>query len=170
MKKLFSEIQGKPVFSRDVQGAVARVFDLILDPVNGTLVALSVHPSMKQVVGMRDVLSWYPEIVIRDTDSIVAPDEVQRIQQVLEKDYAPFLDNTVVTESGKKLGRVYDYLFDLDAGILLKIMVAKTFLGLINIDDRILSASDIVKVELDQITVKDDMRVAESVQAELAGA
>lgn len=169
MKKLFSEIQGKPVFSRDTQGAVARAYDLILDPANGTLVALSVHPSMKQVVGMRDVISWYPEIVIRDMDSIVDPEEVQRIQQVLEKNYGPFLDNTVVTESGKKLGRVYDYLFDLDAGILLKIMVAKTFLGLINLDDRVLSASDIVKVEPDRIVVKDDMRVIET-RTELAGA
>lgn len=169
MKKLFSEIQGKPVFSRDVTGAVARVFDLVLDPMNGTLVALSVHPSMGKIVGMRDILSWYPKIVIRDTDSIVEPEDVARVQQVLTHDYAPFLHNAVVTESGADLGRVYDYLFDLDAGIVLKIIVAKSFLGLVHFSERVISAKDIIRVDPGQIVVKDDTRVVER-EVEMAGA
>ncbi len=169
MKKLFSQIQGKPVFSRDTRAPVARAFDLILDPANGTLVALSVHPSAANVVGMRDILSWYPEIVMRDTDSIVEPSEVIRIQEVLNHQYAPLMGNLVVTESGTVLGRVYDYLFDLDAGIMLKFMVAKTFLGLINFGERIFSAKDIIRMEPDRIIVKDDMTVLE-VQPEMLGA
>ncbi len=169
MKKLFSDIQGKMVYSRDSGGPVARVFDLILDPANGTFVALSVHPFMKKIVGMRDVISWYPKIVIRDAECIVDPDEVMRIKDVLDKGYAPFLDNTVVTESGKKLGQVYDYLFDIDAGILLKMMVAKSFLGMVRTSERVLPASDIIRVETDRIIVKDDMRVIEATP-ELIGA
>lgn len=169
MKKLFSDIQGKMVYSRDSGGPVARVFDLILDPVNGTFVALSVHPFLKKVVGMRDIISWYPKVVIRDVDCIVDPDEVMRIKEVLDKGYAPFLDNTVVTESGKKLGKVYDYLFDIDAGILLKMMVAKNFLGLVHTSERVIPASDIIRVEADCIIVKDDMRIREATP-ELMGA
>lgn len=170
MKKLFSEIQGKPVFSRDSRSPVALVFDLVLNPSNGTLVALSIHPSMERVVGMRDILSWYPQIVIRDLDSIVEPEEVLRIKQVIDSPtFAPFLKNRVVTESGKPLGRVYDYLFDVDAGIALKLMVAKTFFGLVNWGDRVISMQDVIRVEPDQIIVKEDMRMIEA-QAEMLGA
>lgn len=172
MKKLFSEIQGRPVFSRDTAGPVARIFDLVIDPANGTFVALSVHPSAAKIVGARDILSWYPHIVIRDMDSITEPDEVIKVHEVLsEASYGPFFKNSVVTESGEKLGRVFDYLINLDAGVVLNLMVAKTFLGLINFSERIIPVSDIIRVEPDQIIIKDDMRIPEGVrEPEMMGA
>lgn len=169
MKRLFSDILGKSVYCREVPGIVARVFDLILDPTNGTLVALSVHPSMARVVGVRDVLSWYPQIVIRDTDSITEPEEILRIRDVLTHGYAPFFGNTVVNEAGEVLGKVHDYLINIDTGILVNIMVAKSFLGLVNYQGRVIPWGDIVRVEPEQIVVKDDARVRE-VQPELVGA
>lgn len=170
MKKLYSELAGRPVFVRDVPNVIARVFDLILDPSDGSLVALSVHPNMQKVIGSRDVLSFIPRVVIRDTDSIVAPDEIVRIQQVFAR-YAPVIRNRVVTESGKNLGIVYDYLFDIDKSIVLKLMVAHSFLGILHFGQRIISAKEIIRIEPDQIIVKDDMRVREPVrEAEMLGA
>ncbi len=172
MKKLFSEIQGRPVFSRDTTGPVARIFDLVIDPTNGTLVALSVHPSAAKIVGTRDILSWYPHIVIRDMDSITEPDEVIKVHEVLsDSSYGPFFKNTVVTESGEELGRVFDYVINLDAGVVLNLMVAKTFLGLVHFSERIIPVSDIIRVEPDRIIIKDDMRIPETVrEPEMMGA
>lgn len=170
MKKLYSELFGQPVFSRDTAGTVARIFDLVLDPSDGSLVALSVHPLTRKLIGSRDVISWYPRVTIRDMDSIVDPDDVVRIQRVLEA-YAPVIRNRVITESGKELGTVYDYLFDLDTTIMLKIMVAHSFLGMFRFGDRIISAKNIVRIEPDQIIVKDDTRVREQArEAEMVGA
>lgn len=171
MKKLYSELIGKPVMARDSSSPVARVFDLILDPANGTFVALSVYPRMRRVVGARDVLSWIPEIMIRDTESMVVPDDIVRIKHVMDH-YAPFYGNRVETESGKSLGTVYDYLFDLNAGVLLTILVAKSFLGVVHYDDRIITAGDIIKVEPERIIVKDDLAGIPVVPTEqvLAGA
>jgi uncharacterized protein YrrD len=125
---------------------------------------------MGKVVGSRDVISFYPRIVIRDTESIVAPDEIVRVHQVLTH-YAPVIRNRVITESGKDLGTVHDYLLDIDASIVLKLMVSHSFLGILHFGQRIISAKEIVRIEPEQIIVKDDMRVYEPLrETEMAGA
>lgn len=156
MRKLFSELIGQPVTTRDSAKPVARVFDLVLDPANGGFIALSVHPALQQVVGARDIVSWTPQITIRDLESIIEPSEVVRIQRVLNTNTA-FLYNRVETESGVYLGRVHDYLMDITAGALLKIMVSKSFLGIIRWNERIIPMSEIIRVEPERVIVKDDL-------------
>lgn len=171
MKKLFSELIGQPVMSRDSAKPVARVFDLVFDPANGGFIALSAHPTLQQVVGARDIVSWAPQIMIRDHESIIEPSEVVRIQKVLNM-RASFLHNRVETESGMYLGRVHDYLMDVTAGALLKIMVSKSFLGIVRFQERIIPMSEIIRVEPERIVVKDDLlmeRVAKPEQV-MAGA
>ena len=160
MKKLYSELLGQSIFCREAPGMVGRVFDLILDPSDGSLVAISVHFARKKIIGSRDILSWYPRIVIRDTECIVESDEIVRIQRILDQDIR-IIGNAVVTESGNELGTVYDFLFDIDKTIMLHIMVAHSFLGIFRFGNRIIPAKRIVRIESDQIVVSDDARVRE---------
>lgn len=159
MKKLFSQLIGRPVICQEAGGPVARVFDLIFDPDTGVLVAVSVHPRMREVVVARDIRAWSPSIIIRDHDSITPPEDVVKVQQVLRR-RVPLFRNRVVTRSGKDIGRVVDYLIDLDTDTLLKIMVAKLFLGIIVYSDRVFSARDIVEMRPDRIIVRDDTETA----------
>lgn len=155
MKKLFSQLVGRPILCQEAGGPVARVFDLIFDPDTGVMVAVSVHPRVREVVAAHDIKAWSPSIVIRDYDSITAPEDVVKVQQALRR-RGPLFRSRVVTRSGKDLGRVVDYLVDLDADRLLKIMVAKLFLGIFVFNERIFPASDIVEMRPDRIIVRDD--------------
>ncbi len=158
MKKLYSELLARPVMSRDSAKPVARVFDVILDPASGNFVALSVYPALRKVVAARDIVSWTPEITIRDSDSIIEPSEIVRIQKVLDS-HAAFIGNRVETESGKYLGRVYDFLLDVNLGALLKIIVAHDFLGIVRWNERVIPAGEIIRTEPERIIVKDDLLI-----------
>lgn len=142
--------------SRDSAKPVARVFDVILDPTSGNFVALSVHPALRRVVGARDIISWSPVITVRDSESLIEPSEVVRIQKVLDL-HTTFMKNRVETESGKYLGRVYDFLLDVNLGALLKIMVAPNFLGIVRWNERVIPAGEIIRTEPERIVVKDDL-------------
>lgn len=167
MKKHYSELIGTPVLSRDSAKPVARVFDVILDPANGNFVALSVHPALRMVVGAKDIISWAPVVTIRDSESMIEPSEVVRIQKVLDS-HTSFIKNRVETESGKYLGRVYDFSFDVNLGALVKIMVAHSFLGIVRWDERVIPASEIIRTEPERIVVKDDLLLERVSQPEQA--
>lgn len=158
MKRLYSELLGTPVMSRDSAKPIARVFDVILDPASGNFVALSVYPALRRVVAARDIVSWSPAITVRDSESVIEPSEVVRIQRVLDS-HTTFMKNRVETESGKYLGRVYDFLLDVNLGALLKIMVAHSFLGIVRWSERVIPAGEIVRTEPERIIVKDDLLV-----------
>lgn len=153
MEKLFSQIVGTHVTPESEPIPIAKIYNVILDPDTGKVVALSVHPFLKYVITPMDIHAWYKYIVIEDEESIAEANDIMRVKEVLKKDI-PIYKNRVETKNGEYLGKVVDFMIDTKFMQLTKIYVAKTFLGLVQMDQRIISADNILRVEKDKIVVK----------------
>ena len=154
MKKLFSEILGTRVMTENGE-TIAIIFDVLIDPDNGSVVAFSVLFGFRRVIIPLDIREWFREVIVSDADVIVDPFEVIRVKKILERNIF-FLKNRVYSKNGRYLGRVFDLEIDLEQMFLIKIFVAKNFLGFVHFDERIIAFSDIIEVHADRIIVKND--------------
>jgi sporulation protein YlmC with PRC-barrel domain len=153
MEKFFSEILGTPIVSEAENAAIGRVWNMVLHPDNGQVVALSLNFEPKEIIVPLDIRGWYNEIIVSSSDVIIDRHEVLRVQQVLDMGRF-FLGARVETSSGVSLGRVLDYAIDIEQLLLTKILVGKSFLGLFRYQQRLFSFQDIVEVKKDVIIVR----------------
>lgn len=166
MEKYFSEILGTPVITESSGAVMGRVLDILIHPENGQVVALSLFPGFRKIVVPMDIRGWYREIIIADGSCVLQPNDVLRVQNILEQGIF-FLRNRAYTRSGKYLGKVVDFSINIETMSLMKIVVAKSIFGLVNIDQRIFSFQNIVEVTAKKIVVKDDAGAEKSVSVNL---
>jgi len=67
--------------------------------------------------------------------------------------------NRVITKSGLHLGKVVDFAVNNKMFVLTKIVVAKTILGIISYDYRVIAHKDIIEIKKDAIIVKDPLKM-----------
>lgn len=143
-----------PVFVTESARPIYTVQEMVIDPVNGKIIAFVVDSRRKLVVTPIDVISIKHGLLIRDSDDVISYDDVLRVKSVVEE-YGGFLHKKVETESGEVLGKVIDLSIDDRSFILNKIYTAKVILGFIQHDSRIIPAKNIVEVKDDVIVIKD---------------
>lgn len=160
MEFLYSKFTGTPVFLESGGNPLCRLSDLLIDPDNGKVVAFGVAPNFKKVISPMDVRLWTNQILIKDYDDIVSYDDILLAKRVLDKN-APVLGNKVFSQEGEYLGKVIDYAVHPQLLVLKKIFVAKSFLGLIHINRRIIPYSCIYQILPNKIIVKIDAEVLE---------
>jgi len=154
MLTLYSKIVNLPIIELENQSRLASVLDVVVDPKNGRILGLiakvgSILPR-DQLVAARDISQILPTtILVVDAERLTAIDEVVRVNELYKKHYTLF-GKKVVTENGKLLGKINDYLIDDEALSLVKIYVRHL------ISDRIIPYSAVVKIDDKAVTVKDD--------------
>jgi len=152
MEKYFLQTIAMPIIDHSGQ-KIGRVGDVILNTEKGKIVGFLVGPAKKKAIAAIDVEMWNQAIRVNDSGDIIDLNEVQEIAHALEKDIQIF-KNRVVTKKGDYIGKVVDFGMDNSHFRLTCLIVAKSFLGIIFWDKRIIAAQDIVKIEKKQITVK----------------
>ncbi len=158
MEKLYSEIIGTPVFEDDAPRPFTMVRDLVLDPeMRGKLIAFVVNGGRGRILSPVDVISWGNVMKVHSAGDVTEVENVLRVDAVL-KNGVKFDGAKVETEKGEKLGHVFDLGVDNKTFDLRRIFVAKSFLGLLRYESRIISAKDIVEVLADKIVVKEGTR------------
>lgn len=158
MEKLYSEIIGTPVFEDDAPRPFTTVKELVLDPeMRGRLLALVTDINRGQILSPVDIISWGNVIKIHSSGDITESENILRVEEVLKNDIR-FMGMDVVTEKGEKLGKLNDLGIDNKTFDLKRIFLAKTVLGLVRYDSRIISAKDIVEVLADKIVVKEGIK------------
>lgn len=153
MERLYSKIVGMPVFVSDSPRPVHAVEDLVLDPVNGKVIAFVVGRGL--VVIPMDVLSIRHGVLIRNSGDVIDASDVLRVKEIIDKNME-IVGKKVFTESGKSLGRVVDLAIDDKSLILNKIYTARVILGIVHHDSRIIPSKNIIEVLPDKIIVKND--------------
>lgn len=156
MQRLFRDIIGMPVFAEDFGGPVAVLRDLVIDSENGKVMAVVVNKRKNKVIVPMDILAWKRYMRIRSADVILEGQDVVRVHEVQKRGIAIF-GNKVVTESGKGLGIVSDYVVDTKFFEMKKIFVSKNILGIFSSGRRIIPAKDIIEVRPEKIVVRDDL-------------
>lgn len=152
MEKYYLQTVALPVID-DSGRQIARVGDIILNTETGKVVGFLVGPSQKKAIATIDIKDWNTSLRVHDNLDIIDPDEVLQIAQTLEKEI-PIYKNRVVTKNGEYIGKVINFGMDNKFFSLTCLIIAKSFLGLIFWDKRIIAAQDIIKMEKKQIIVK----------------
>ena len=172
-----STIIEKPINSMETRIRAGIVKNIVVNPQNGQLMALVVRagfPTKQKILPIQDILSVGPGmVIIRDDSAIVEPDEIVRVNEIL-KQKIKIMGGSVRTQSGTRLGKVYDVLIDTQTAVIAKYYVRASMTGLTQAD-RIIPANKVVAITREAIVVRDDFeKVAaveevEKVEAEPAG-
>lgn len=171
MERLYSKICGLPVFAADSLRPICSVIDLVIDPNSGKVLAFLVDARKWLVVAPIDITAIKHGVFIHDYEDIIPAEDILRVKEVLNK-YGSLYKKKVVTESGVKIGKIFDYVVDdfgggnsgngphgqlVGALSLKKIYTAKNLLGIAQFDGRIIMAANIIEVMPDRVIVKDDV-------------
>lgn len=159
MEKYYRQTVGIPVVTQAGQ-MVTRVRDIQLNTDSGKIVGFFVFGSHTKVVTPTDILEWDAALIIHDAEDVVEAEEVVNVMRAIQKEMK-IMKKKVFTKSGEHIGKVLDYGMNDKLFELTVLVVAKSFLGLIFWDKKIISAKDIVEVKPDRIIVKDLVKTVE---------
>ena len=152
-----------PIISLDSGKNLGFLNNIIIDPENGKIAGVVTQSiafwKSPKALAFNDIYEFSIEsIVVRDDESLSDISEVIRIKDIVKRKIY-ILGSKVVTEFGKNLGRVDDFIINVDLGILVKIYV-ESFLskGYLK-GNLIIPANKIILIEHKKITIKDDTLV-----------
>ncbi len=156
-----SRLDGCPVLSLHVGGAIAHVSDVIINPNDLKIIGFRVSgPLVRGEVG--DILPVdsvrefsRAGMIVDSIDELVDGEEVIRIRDVLNLNFSlPGL--RVVSKSKSKLGKVTDYIVDSDSWGIYQLIVQRPIMKSLLDPELIISRSEIVEVNDYQVIVKDE--------------
>jgi uncharacterized protein YrrD len=156
MLKLYSQLVGLPVMSLREGHRVAYISDLIIDPLNGRLLAYAtrgswLHPS--QIIAAADIREVGSDLAIVDSGEVLTgAEEIVRVGQVLNSKIH-LVHSKVQTEGGTKLGRVTDYAANVLSHMLERLNVSSSPLG----RELLIPHEDIVEIKKGLIIVKEQL-------------
>jgi len=159
MEKFYSNIVGTPVMEDDVFRAITTIKDVILDPESGKVVAFSVDLSRNLVVAPVDILSFDEFLKIHNHESIAEGNDILRVAAVQKKGIR-IIHNRVESKNGEYIGIVVDFSIDPKTFTLKRILTAKSILGLIRYDQRIILAKNIIEILPNKIIVKENLKTS----------
>ncbi len=154
MQKSFREILGLPIREKLSRGLLGRVENLIVNPVNGEVVAFFTRKDKKLILPTVDISRVSADTIwVENPEALATPDEIIRIAEVIKMN-TPIFANKVFTVSRQYLGEVVDFRFETNGWVLTKIDVAKKILG-IPTSQKLINSSQIVRIKPNEITVRD---------------
>lgn len=156
-----SRLNGCPILSLHVGGAIAHVSDVIINPDNLKIIGFRVYGSLVRgevgdILPVDSVREFSRAGMIIDSiDELVNGEEVIRIRDVLNLNFSlPGLK--VVSENKTKLGKVTDYIVNSDSWGVYQLIVQRPIMKSLLDPELIIPRSEIVEVNDYQIIVKDE--------------
>jgi uncharacterized protein YrrD len=156
---LSEAISGKKIMSVHSGGSIAKISEPIVDPKNLKIVAFSANArGMKyfSVIHSSDIREWSPlGVIINSEDDIMEVDEnMPKIRSVIEDGFE-LVGIKVRTESGKRLGKVRNFVFETDGYFVVKFYVEKS--GILSVLNPVLliERDSVVDVTKRYLVVKD---------------
>jgi uncharacterized protein YrrD len=159
LKTITSVLKSKLVDWENSQ-TIGIVSDWVVDPAQKKISALVVKlPGMfkkTSVVTTIDIIEYGPSMVIvRNQNAIVPIGEIAGLDKLVKSKHK-IIGCSVITESGRKLGKTEDLLFETTDSTIQKIYLHPHILNLLKSPDLIIGADKIVEIKPKQIIVRDD--------------
>lgn len=160
-------IIGLPVASIEEQSKIGEIKVVFVDPENGTVIGFGLRQGFlgkRKVISFLDVKEWDPNgIVISSEDEVVLPEEIIRIKSIIDTDNY-LMGKPAENESGKKLGKVDDFLIDTETGAVTKYYI-EDLLG----NSRIFPQEKVVRIDKTIVFFDDEGEVKSgAVEAQIA--
>lgn len=151
---------GTAILSVQAGGPIGSVSELIVNPDNLQLIALRLAgPLIPIATNLLDISSVreYSNygMVIDSIDELIAPDDVVKIQQILELNFN-LIGLKVETKKGSKLGQVSNYTINSDDFSIQQIIVQRPALKRLIDPELTISRREIIEITDYKIIVKDE--------------
>lgn len=161
MQRLFTHTIGLRVVHEATSAHLGTVSDVRIDAATGVILALQVRQGFllarTRYVLLRDIRAWDGDTVhVADVGAVCPAVELVRFAEQLSASFS-WLRLPVRTVAGVRIGRIADVAFDPTLGVVTRLMVNDTLLGLIPGGTRIIGAEHIVAAEPTGITIDDDV-------------
>ncbi len=172
MLRLISSFQNKPILSLQTGGRVGSTLEPIVDP--DTLKVLGFHVDSPRDTGtillIDDVREFSPTGLIIDRfDKLAHHDDLVRLQKVLKIDYQ-LVGKQVVTEAGKKVGKVSDYIIDDQSFFVARLYTRQSVVKNFSGEGLVVDRSQIVEIDDRRVVIKDPSgTIKQSAVAAIAG-
>lgn len=131
MLKLSGTLNNKSVLSLRTGTPIATILSPIINPNNLKIEGFYCQDRFNKeqlVLLCQDIRDTLPQgFVVNDHDVLVEPDELIRLQKILELDFDP-IGKQVVTVSKQKVGKVSDFALETDTMYIQKIYVSQSIL------------------------------------------
>lgn len=133
----------------------------ILDPDNGQILAFiikrnSFNRSKAKLLSPYDIMTWKKNILVLNARyEFHQPNDLIRVNQLLQSKRAHLLGKKVYTENGQQLGRVTDYNLNQNLKILSSITAQKNVSHIFYYDKRLIHQKNILEITSQKIIVKD---------------
>lgn len=143
-----------PIGALDSQSRIGSVQNVIIDPKNGELLGFFVKKDglllPTEVLSTKDVSEFdINGLVTKNEDNFVGLKDVITIKEVVKKNIK-IIGANAFTESGDKIGRVFDLLINTEQLLVVKYYIKGFF------EDKIIPAEKVIKIDKKGITFSDD--------------
>jgi uncharacterized protein YrrD len=143
-----------PIGALDSQAKIGSVQNIIIDPKNGELLGFFVKESglfsPTKVLSSTDITEFDANgLVTKTNDNFVDLKEIIKIKDVVKKNIK-IIGASAITESGSKVGKVFDLLINTDTLLVVKYYIKGFF------QDKIISSGQIIKINKHGVIVSDD--------------
>ena len=157
-----SELQGFPVLSLQVGGEIAICDFPVVDPNDLKLVAYTLTNIVQDedtggdILVLDDVREFSKNGLIVDSGSrFVSRDEVVRLDEIMSLNFN-LIGLKVVSESGKKIGKIKDYTIDTKTFMIYQIIVDRPVIKSLVDPELTINRSQIVEIDDYKITIKNE--------------
>lgn len=165
MLKLANSLLNQSVLSLRTGGVVARIESAIINPNNLKIEGFYCVDSQNRqrlVLLVQDIRDFVQQgIVVDDHDVLVKSEELIRLKQVLELDYA-LIGKPVQTVKKEKLGKVNDYAVDAATFYIQKLYVERSLLKSLSSGQLSIDRTEIVEVTDKRVIIKELQKTAKS--------
>lgn len=163
MRRLHSQLIGRPLTVKDTGERLGRVFDLVMDPDRGTL--MGVKTTHARVIAPCDLGVFSDEVwEVKDSDAPIDEQDLVRLEAI-PRARRKLIGKPVVTEQGHGLGRVDDFMLEMNTLSLIELVVTKRVGLLWAREHYLIGRNQIVAVTDEAVIVKDQhIKEAEPVE------
>lgn len=153
MLKLYSQLIGLPFYLLDEKKKAGLIPHFILDPEKGNLVALVTGNG--QWIAALDVAPFNGEYwEISSSEALMEEGELVRVTEI-PKQKRWLIHKSVATKDGEYLGRIDDFVMEMENLTLVQLYVTKKFLFL-TCEKRIIHHNEILEITEKSVIVKND--------------
>ena len=154
---------GMPVLSLHVGGAIAKTTHAIIDPENLGVVAYELDgpiikndPEVGNILDVKDIRDLSNDgIIVDSADRFTTRDEVIKFDKIMKLHFN-LVGLKVVTQSGKKVGKISDYTLDSESMIIYQLIVQRPFVSSLIDPTLTINRSQIIEIDDFKVTIRHD--------------
>lgn len=158
-----SRMIGMPVLSLHVGGMIATTNEAVIDPEDLRVIAYTLEgpiikndPEVGDILDINDVREVSNTgLIVDSADRFVTREDVIRFDKVMDLNFN-LVGLKVVTQNGKKIGKIIDYTLDSSTFMIYQLIVQRPFMSSLIDPELTINRSQIVEIDDYKVTIKHD--------------